>query len=194
MATIVFIGDSITKGTDYGGVTNEDTFAYKIGIASGYSASDIINHGVSSDTSAGVLGRLQQDVIDLLPDVCSVMIGTNDWKTSITSVKFCENMDGIIQRLKNSGIKPVVFSPVMYRGTNAQFASWRPYLEGLEDICVSNGVDFIDVYREFTYMTYSSVPDAWKLNYVDQTHLTKSGHNTVANFTMRPCHASKFIR
>lgn len=193
MAKIVFIGDSITKGIDYGGVTATDTFAYKIGIASGYAAADIVNHGISSDTSAGVLGRLQQDVIELSPAVCTVMIGINDWKTGISPIQFCQNMVSILQQLKNSGIKPVVLSSVMYRGTNAQFASWRPYLEGLEDVCAGNGVDFIDVYREFIYLTYSAGPDAWKLNYVDQTHLTKSGHTTVANFAMRSCHASKFI-
>lgn len=50
---IVFLGDSITKGTDYGGVTLTDTFAYKIGTANGYPPASIYNKGVGSDTSAG---------------------------------------------------------------------------------------------------------------------------------------------
>lgn len=65
MSKIVFIGDSLTKGIGYGGVTATDTFAYKIGIANGYAPADILNKGVSSDTAFGVLNRIQADAVHL---------------------------------------------------------------------------------------------------------------------------------
>ena len=192
MSKIVFIGDSITKGTDYAGVTTIDTFAYKIGTANGYAASDISNKGVASDTSSGVLARLQNDVISMRPGVCVLMIGVNDWKTGVPVDQYTSNVQQILRDLKSASIKPVVMSSVMYRGTNAQFASWKPYLEALENVCASEGVDCIDVYREFTYATYYAGPDVWKAYYFDQIHLAKAGHTFVAGIAARDLLAGVF--
>ena len=62
---IVFLGDSITQGwgEDFKGLFGDV---------------NVVNRGISGDTSRGLLLRLKRDVIDLSPAAVVIMIGAND--------------------------------------------------------------------------------------------------------------------
>lgn len=194
MAKIVFIGDSITKGTDYGGVTLAQTFAKLIGAANGYAATDVINAGVGGDTSAGVLNRLQTDAISQAPLVCVVMVGINDWASSVPVSLYQSNISTIVDALRGANIKPVFISSMLRRGANAEFASFQPYLKALDTVAASKKVQVIDLYREvataYLYMDSAS----WNGLYADGAlHLSVAGHQFLADLAARPQFAGYFV-
>lgn len=190
---IVFIGDSITKGTDYGGVTSSDTFAYKIGVANGYAPAAIYNKGIGSDTSAGVLARLQSDAISKAPDVCVVMIGINDWANGVSVVAYRQNIGAIFSQLIAAGIKPVGITSNLNRGSTATIAGYQPFLEAFEAEAKAQGVKVLDLYREVAdaYLYLSSTQ--FYALYVDSIHLTKTGHQFVADFAAREKFGGVFL-
>lgn len=189
MGKIVFIGDSITKGTDYGGVTAADCFARLIGVAAGYAVADIYNKGVSSENAADGLLRLETDVISLAPKVCAVMFGNNDafGAGKIQSVaKYKSDMTSYVTRLRAANIKVIFHSPMMARGDAATFLTFNPYLMALEEVAGQLSVPYVDLFREYCFVSARS---EYLPLYVDNVHQTKAGHQYIANYAMRPKHA-----
>jgi len=70
--TVVFLGDSITSGD---GVSPEVTFPHRLGAALGV---PVWNAGISGDTTARALQRLDADVLVHRPRVVVVELGVND--------------------------------------------------------------------------------------------------------------------
>lgn len=191
---IAWLGTSITKGIGYGSVTTTDTFAYKIGIANGYSAANILNKGVSSDTAAGMLARLSTDILANSPDVCVLEVGPNDWSTGVPVATFKANVASILSQLNTAGIKAVVLNSSMQRGSTADFANYKPYLQGLENEAATAGAPLIDLYRELaaSYLYLSST--AFNALYADAViHLSIAGHQFVADLAARPRFAGIFV-
>jgi len=84
---ILLIGDSITEGFNTSLLLPEY---------------DIINKGVYGDNTDGVLKRLGKDVMDEMPDIVSVLIGTNDFALEKTDDQIIENIEKIIVSLKET--------------------------------------------------------------------------------------------
>jgi len=190
MSNIVFIGHSVVKGTDYGGVTAADTFSRKIGIANGYTISEILNKGVSSDTSAKMLARVQTDVIANTPSVCVVMIGVNDWSTSVPLATFKSNLTAFVDAVKAAGIKCVLFTDNANRGSTAEFTSYYPYIEVIKEVADAKGCRVVDVYGRMCQRML--VGDHASL-YVDSIHLTIAGHQFVADHASKPFYNGVFL-
>ncbi|MDA0652348.1 MAG: arylesterase [Proteobacteria bacterium] len=99
---ILALGDSLTAGY---GLTPEDGFPSQLQrklIAMGYSAR-VLNGGVSGDTSAGGLARLDWALSDR-PTHAIVELGANDGLRGLDPAAMRANLDAIIQRLQNAGI------------------------------------------------------------------------------------------
>lgn len=180
MSKVVFIGDSITKGTDYGGVTSTQTFAHLIGTQRGYSV--IVNKGVNSDTSAGVLSRIQADVINQQPEECWMMVGVNDWFTGVSLNTYATNLQNISQAIRGAGIRFVIMSSVMRRGTLAEIQAQEGFAQVAENTLCD---DFVDVFRNFGMQGWFNTH---KPLYVDPVHLTVAGHSYVASIANRASH------
>ncbi len=184
---IVFIGDSLTKGTDYGSVTTADTFAHKIGTANGYAPADILNKGVGSDTAAKVLARIQADVIAHSPAVCVLMIGVNDWALGTSLASFEASLAAISAAVRGAGIKLIVITSNFQRGSGSQIAAQENYVRKTEAM-PNDGV--VDVFREMT--TRGLVGDHGQY-FADVVHFSKAGHTLVAQVAARPKYAEFFI-
>lgn len=193
MCKIAFLGTSITKGTSYGGVTTAQTFANLIGVSNGYTTSNILNKGVNSDTSSGMVLRLNTDIILNTPDVCVVEVGPNDWSTSVSLTTYRSNLDYIFSQIKSAGIKPVALNSSMQRGPTTDFLSYQNYLKVFEDSAASNDVILIDLYRELatSYLYYTSTQ--FYALYTDSIHFTPTGHQFVANLCARPKYSGVFV-
>lgn len=193
MSKIAFLGTSLTKAIGYGGVTTAQTFAYKIGIANGYTAANILNKGVSSDTSSGMAARLATDIIANHPDVCVVEGFLNDWATGFPVATFKSNYHSIFQALQGNGIKVVVINSGVQRGlANTAFLAQQPYLLAMEDEAAAAGIPVVDLYREIlTAYGYLSTTDFNAL-YADDAHFTVTGNQFVANLAARAKFAGVF--
>ncbi len=99
--TIVALGDSLTAG--YGATEGNDYVSLlekKIG-------KDIINMGVSGDTSSGVLNRVAE-VAKKNPDMVILFIGGNDVLRKVSSAEMFANIKTIISVLQMNGAEVVL--------------------------------------------------------------------------------------
>jgi len=191
MSKIVFLGHSVVKGTDYGGVTAADTFARKIGVAAGYAVADIINAGKSSDTTTGMLGRFAADVLAHSPAVV-VFAGcvVNDWSTGIPVATTKANLLNMVTQAQAAGIKCVMFTDNVNRGTAAEFNAYYPFVEACKEVAFTKGLPLVDTYARMTQRML--VGDHAAL-YVDAVHLTGAGHQFFADLAAKPYHTGFFV-
>jgi acyl-CoA thioesterase I len=111
-AIVVCFGDSLTKG--YGASTGADypsILAQKVG-------KPVINEGISGDTTAEALERLEDDVLDHNPDIVLITIGGNDMKNGVPVAKAKENILAMISQIRATGARIIlggVNPPIMSR-------------------------------------------------------------------------------
>lgn len=90
---IVFLGDSITDGNEW-----NELFDHP----------NIINRGISGDTTEGILYRIDQIYV-LKPSKIFILIGTNDLGEGKTIPHIIENYDKIIGKIKQYSPQTKVF-------------------------------------------------------------------------------------
>ncbi len=103
---IVALGDSLISG--FGVVTN-DSFPAQLEAAlrdAGVSAR-VVNAGVSGDTTAGGLARLDWVLADA-PDLVIVELGSNDGLRGLDPAAMEANLDAILSKLADKGIPAVL--------------------------------------------------------------------------------------
>lgn len=99
---LLVLGDSLTAGY---GLVEEEAFPVQLEKAlqrSGHKVT-VINAGVSGDTSAGGLARLEWALADA-PDLVIVELGGNDALRGLPPKETFTNLDAILERLKAAGI------------------------------------------------------------------------------------------
>ena len=128
--SIVALGDSLTAGY---GLAPEDAFTKRLEQrlqANGLNV-EVVNAGVSGDTSKGGLARVDWSVPDG-SGLVIVELGGNDALRGISPAETAKNLDAIIARLKQRGI-PVLLAgmlapPNMGKVYGAEFNAIYPAL------------------------------------------------------------------
>jgi len=103
---IVALGDSLTAGF---GVVSNDSFPVRLQAAlraAGVNAR-VVNAGVSGDTSAGGLARLDWVLADV-PDLMIIELGGNDGLRGLDPADMEANLDAILVRLAGKGVLAVL--------------------------------------------------------------------------------------
>jgi len=101
-AVILALGDSLTAGY---GLAPDESFPSQLeaALARGGIAARVVNGGVSGDTSAGGLARLDWLLADR-PDLVIVELGANDGLRGVDPEETHRNLDRIIARIRAAGI------------------------------------------------------------------------------------------
>ncbi len=103
---ILVLGDSLTAGY---GLGQDDSFPRQLESSlatSGYPVT-VINAGVSGDTTAGGLARLEW-ALAVNPQVVLVELGANDALRGLDPAQTYDNLDQILARLKKAGCRIVL--------------------------------------------------------------------------------------
>ena len=104
---VVMIGDSLTDGAEW---------------AEMFPQQDIVNRGIDSDTTEGVLARLG-DILSIRPRQAFVMIGINDFADAKREVDAVfASYRSIVSRLDQGGVKVTVQSTLP---CNVAKAAWK---------------------------------------------------------------------
>jgi lysophospholipase L1-like esterase len=168
---VVFFGDSITELW----AKDEPEFF----------SNDVINRGISGQTTAQMLVRFRQDVLDLHPRVVHILAGTNDiaGNTGPTSVQWIENnLMSMTEQAQSRGIKVALASIL----PAAQY-SWRPGIDPVPAIAQING--WMKTYAAQTGATYVDYFDALndgKGGFLEQYTLDGVHPNAAGYTVMRP--------
>jgi lysophospholipase L1-like esterase len=133
---VVFIGDSITEGWK----TLDPAFF----------SDDVIDRGISGQTTAQMLLRFRGDVIELRPALVHIMAGTNDvagngGPTSLASIE--GNIATMVELAQAHGIGVILASVP----PAARFG-WRPALQPLASIAALN--HWLRQYARLHHLTY----------------------------------------
>lgn len=103
---ILALGDSLTAGL---GLALDDSFPTRLQAALVKDGHDVtvINAGVSGDTSAGGLARLDWALADH-PRLALVELGANDALRGLDPANTRSNLDQILAKLTAAGVKPIL--------------------------------------------------------------------------------------
>ncbi|MFL0197178.1 GDSL-type esterase/lipase family protein [Clostridium sp. WILCCON 0269] len=180
---IVCLGDSLTYG--YGVRRREVWTALlekKLKI-------EVINKGISGDTSAGMLSRLYNDVILEKPSYAMVMGGTNDFIWNLPVEQVMANIASIVFQIMHNSIKPLIGLPVPVCvktaadrwGFMGDFQNVNKDLEKFNDclkkFCKNYNIKIFDFYCEFAEENGYGKEGY----YIDGIHLNSEGNKRIAD-------------
>jgi acyl-CoA thioesterase-1 len=130
-ARLLVLGDSLAAGF---GLPRDQAFPVRLEAWLRRAGVDVavINAGVSGDTSAGGLARLDWALAAPLPRYAIVELGANDGLRGLPPAALYDNLDRILERLKARGVKPLLagmYAPRNYgRDYAAEFDAVYPRL------------------------------------------------------------------
>lgn len=128
--TVVALGDSLTAG--YGLSDLKESWVFLLEQALAPQKIQVINAGVSGDTTAGGRSRLAALLSTYKPRVVIVELGANDGLRGLPLAQMEQNLQAIVDEIKSSGAKPLLLGmqlPAHYGARfNERFAAVYPRL------------------------------------------------------------------
>jgi len=166
---LVAFGDSLTAGH---GVTPAEAYPARLGerlAAEGYGYR-VVNAGVSGDTTAGGLRRVDW-ALALKPDVVIVALGANDGLRGQPLAAVRENLDRIVARFQSAGAR------VLVAGMRLPPNYGRPYAEEFHRL-----FETVARRRGAALMPFllDGVGGDARLNQLDGIHPTAEGQRLIA--------------
>ncbi|MDX2373498.1 arylesterase [Psychrobacter sp. PP-21] len=174
--TILALGDSLTEGL---GVDKDDNYPAQLEDrlqAMGYKNTEVINSGLSGETSTGLVNRLDW-VLQTKPDVTILTIGANDAIRGIDVATIEANIRTAVKRLQDNG------SVVILGGMSIYDNLGDDYVAAFSDIyprvAKDMNVTLIPFFLE-------GVGGERALNQADAIHPTKEGYTIIVNDNILP--------
>ncbi|MEM7479545.1 MAG: arylesterase [Acidobacteriota bacterium] len=166
---VVFLGDSLTAGY---GLAEEEAFPALVGdrlTADGLPVR-VVNAGVSGDTSAGGLSRIDW-ILRQRPDVVVVELGPNDGLRGQPLAAIEDNLRQIIQRSRRAGAR------VLLVGMQLPPSLGPEYTAGFRDL-YGRLAEELDV--PLVPFLLAGVAGEADLNLADGIHPNARGHRRIA--------------
>ena len=152
----------------------------------------ILNKGVSGDTTTGMLGRFYNDVVNSSPNYVFIMGGSNDLWFNVDYTQILANVFSMIRQAQYNGIIPIIGLPtpldeeILDRSQGyvpyCTFANCKSnyinYKKELISMLEVDGVDFIDVSIGFSDENDSTYQN---LYIEDGLHPNSEGNTIMAN-------------
>lgn len=169
---MVFLGTSLTAGL--GLTRDEDTFVARVSVIADSSGLPInaVNAGVSGETSAGGLRRLDWVLRESL-DVLVVELGANDGLRGQDPTALASNLTAIVERTRTRypDVEVVIAGMQAPPNLGQFYTEW--FRSVFADVAESNNAELIP----FLLEGVAGVP---QLNQNDRIHPTAEGHAMIA--------------
>ncbi len=200
MIKFLFQGDSITDASrvdvdDGGSGSNLFGYGYPLLLASDFLKNrkgeiEFINRGVSGDRIVDLYARIKDDIINLKPDVMSILIGVNDvWhelsqQNGVAADKFEKIYDMLISEIKEAlpDIKIIILAPFVLNGTGTQmyYDEFRCEVakraEAAERIAQKHSLYFVPLQKRFDNACADGDTTYWV---TDGVHPAPAGHQLI---------------
>jgi len=174
--TILALGDSLTEGL---GVASDANYPAQLQSAlhqKGYKNIQVINSGLSGETSTGMINRLDW-VAQTHPDITILTIGANDAIRGIDVAIVDKNIRTAIARLQNDGSVIVLGGMQIYDNLGSDYVN--AFSKMYPKIAKDTGSALIPFFLE-------GVAADRKLNQADAIHPTAEGYKIVVNSNILP--------
>jgi acyl-CoA thioesterase-1 len=167
---VVALGDSLTAGL---GVAADEAWPARLGARlrrEGY-PHRVVNAGVSGDTSAGGLRRLDW-ALRSQPEIVIVALGANDGLRGLPVDALAENLERIVERLRAAGVRVLLAG--MRMPPNYGDAYTRAFAQAYAAVARRTGVPLVP----FLLDGVAADP---ALNQADGIHPNAAGHQAIAD-------------
>lgn len=154
---------------------------------------EFINRGISGNCIVDVYARMRSDIINLKPDVMSILIGVNDvWHefekspNGVPADKFYRIYDMLIEEVKEAlpNLKIMIFEPFVLKGSGTE-PHWDEFKCEVEKraamakkIAEKYNLPFIELQAGFNKLSELAEPAYWLY---DGVHPTPMGHQFLTN-------------
>ena len=150
------------------------------------------NRGISGNRIVDLYARIKCDIINLKPDVMSILIGINDvwhevnYQNGVCSEKFYKVYTMLIEEIKEAlpDIKIMILEPFVLQGT-ATTENWdyfdtecKKRAAVARRIAEEQGLTFIPLQEDFDRLCKSAPESHWLR---DGVHPTQFGHRMIAD-------------
>lgn len=194
---ILFQGDSITD--------TSRSYEYDWSLGSGYALlvasalgfaepgkHEFINRGISGNRIVDLYARIKKDIINLRPDVMSILIGVNDvwhevdFQNGVDTDKFFRIYCMLIEEVKQAlpDIKIMILEPFVLN-TGAPAENWEFFssetakrAEVAKKIAEKYGLSFVPLQKGFDALCEKAPANYWL---GDGVHPTANGHEFIKN-------------
>ncbi len=135
--TIVAVGDSLTAGL---GVAEDQAYPAQLArrLAAGGHDYQVVNAGVSAETSSGTLARIDWVIDSLDPDIVILETGANDGLRGLDTGLLKSNLDALVTRLEENGIEVILAGMLMLPNLGPEytqaFAETYPHVADKHDV------------------------------------------------------------
>jgi len=178
---VICFGDSVTGVYYHTG--SRRAYTDMLGIALRQAAPqaniEMLNAGISGNTTENALARIDRDVISHRPDLVTVMFGLNDM-TRMPIETYRENLKAIVQKCQAAGSEVILATP-----NNVITTGDRPteklieYCDVIRQVGSELNVPVCDAYRELDAVRDHAAFD-WRLLMSDAIHPNMAGHTRIA--------------
>ena len=184
--TIVCMGDSVT-GIYYhtgGRQAYPEILSSALRKRFAQSDLDIINGGISGQSTTDGFGRLENDVLRHRPQLVTIMFGINDME-HMSIDKYRANLAELAARCRAIGAEVLFCTPNSFED-NERFArsKLKPYLDGMYTVGKQEGIPVCDVFAAYEVVRERD-PDAFSLLLSDAVHPNLDGHKLTASVIAR---------
>ena len=193
---ILFQGDSITDA----GRSRDDNsilgrgYPLLVEAALGLEAPnehEFLNRGISGNRIVDVYARIKSDIINLKPDVMSILIGVNDvwhdinYQNGVRTDLYEQLYNLLIAELKSAlpNLRIMIMEPFVLKGSATQ-EHWEEFetevvlrAEAAKRVAEKNGLEFIPLQKKLDEATKLAPAEYWL---GDGVHPTTSGHELIA--------------
>ncbi len=192
---ILFQGDSITDALRERDNDRHMGIGYPtlVSAALGYERRcdyEFINRGISGNRIVDVYARLKCDIINLKPDVVSILIGVNDawhdfdWANGVSADRFYDLYCMLVEDITASlpGVKIMVLEPFVLDATVTQgrYKEFRAEVKKRADasrrVAEKYGLTFIPLQEDFDRLAEEKTATFWLS---DGVHPTDAGHEFI---------------
>ncbi len=197
---ILFQGDSITDaGRNKENIINVG-YGYALLIKGELAFSEpekyeFINKGINGNRVVDIYARIRQDIINLAPDVLSILVGVNDvWHdfrvspNGVDAEKYFKVYDMLIEEVKTAlpDTKIIILEPFVLKveGTETE-QYWDRFDPGVKDrakmarkIAEKHNLPFVPLQEGFDALCKTAPASYWL---VDGVHPTTAGHAFIKN-------------
>ncbi len=150
--TWLFMGDSITHGAlwTYGYDGIAQTFEKYLRDQLGRTEDVVVNTAVSGATTISTLNTIEQRLKKYMPDVVSIMLGTNDAANNADARTYKEKLQTIINKVKELNPHAVIIlrSPTPVWNAGVRETNIAVCIEEMKEIAKENDLIYIDQYTK----------------------------------------------
>lgn len=192
MIKFLFQGDSITDA----GRNRDDVTNFGLGYPNLVAAElmnkypgkyEFINKGISGNRIVDLYARIKHEIINLQPDMMSILIGVNDvWhelndKNGVAAPKFEKIYSMLIEEVKEAlpDIKIFILEPFVLKGCGTEryfdefLADVKLHSQAAKNVAEKYGLTFVPLQEKFDEAA-KLMPDTYWL--ADGVHPTPAGH------------------